>query len=117
MAKSGVQKRATSPTLGSVPENGLSEVEIIRTFTVATESTELGLLVVLIMSWSLIGERSLEGEDCRSEKSDVAFTLWLTKFGIEGRRWGKRRRPRESQGWQFALPPSFVGLRSGVLGW
>lgn len=75
MAKRGVQTRASSPTLGSVSENGFSEVEISRTFTVATESTELGLPVVLSISWSSIGEGSLDGDDSRREKSDVAFTL------------------------------------------
>lgn len=55
MSKYGVQSCASSPTLGSVPENGLTEVGILRTFTVATESTELGLLVVLSVSSSLVG--------------------------------------------------------------
>lgn len=86
------------------------------TCTVASEPMDLGLLGLLSYSWWSTGERSPEAEIPKGGKPGKGSTLRLTGLWIEGRRWGKSRRPREAHGWQFALSPIFVGLQSQALG-
>lgn len=112
----GVRTQPSSLKLKSVSENGRPEAGDLRTFTVAPEPAELGLLALLSNSWRSLVETSSEGKCSKVGKHDLASIPQLMEAEIEVRRWGKRRLLREFQGRQSTLFSSFTGLCGGVLG-
>ena len=114
VAKYGIPARASSAYPRPVSGTGRFGADERRTFTVVQDSTELGLLASLFFSSRSIQKSSHEGKGSRGERSGTAFDWRPAKVENEGRRWGKRRLPRESHGWQFTLSLCVVKLRGGV---